>query len=301
MRLLATLAAVALVAAPAAAQPGRGAGIEVTGATSVTFDQPAGVWTFRGAPVVVRRGSLTLRAPLIRYRVGPRRLDASDGAELEVEDLVLRAPGLAAYLQESLAVTNGRTRGAASWRGRQTAFEGDRIRAWWRDRRALATGSVVLQQPNARVTADQIELDQNAQAAVATGSVVVEQEDGRLSAGRVEFDQATQTAVATASPVLEVQGATITAPRVAAELDAHVVTATGGVHLVRGDLIADAPEGRFDRDARVLTLSGGARLVRGGDVLTAQVVRITFLEGGGVLVVAQGDPKVTGTVKDESK
>ncbi len=76
------------------------------------------------------------------------------------------------------------------------------------------------------------------------------------------------------------------------------VVATGGVRVTRGDVVAEAPEGRYDRVGHVLLLTGGATVRRAGDVLTAATVRITFLSGGGMTLVAEGNPQVVGAVED---
>ncbi len=281
---------------PAVAPPLRG--VEITGATAVEFDQTRRVWTFRGSPVLVRRDAMTLRAPLIRYVMDARRLDASNGVEFAAESLAGRAPGVAAFLAESRVVTNGRTQVVATSGGRETRIEADRVQVWWQEHRALATGAVVILRVGARITADRLELDQAAESAVASGSVVVEQEDATLRAARVELDQRRDSVVATGAPVVDTQGATITAPHLAAQLSLGEVVATGGVRVTRGDVVAEAPEGRYDRVGHVLLLTGGATVRRAGDVLTAATVRITFLSGGGMTLVAEGNPQVVGAVED---
>ncbi len=219
--------------------------IQVTGATYLDVDDVSGQWQLRGNPVVVTRGARTMRAAFMRYDSLRQILYASDSARFDDDTSELRAAMVTAFFREDRVVAEGGVVAVSRDRGRETTVRGARLELWSAERRALATGSVILERGEVTVTGE-----------------------------RLEYDVQRQQAVATGQPRVRVPQGTVTADRIEVQLDRDELTAEGAVHLVSGSLEGSAPKVMFQRAQGLATLSGGATVRQGRNEVRAEVLTV---------------------------
>ncbi len=244
-------AATALVWAaviPPVAQGATGQGppplIEVSGATRVEFDDATGVWELQGAPVIVARGPVTLRAPAVRYDTKAQLVMAWGGVSYDDELLAVSAASVTVWVLDERAVAEGDV--SAVYRGGgQVQFSAARVEISGRPARVTASGGAVLVHQRATVTADEIAYDGAAEQAVASGSAVAETADGTLRA-----DQIT------------------------AFLGREEILADGNVVITRGDVEGRAARALFRQQTGVAELSGGAVVRLGPHAISALAIAV---------------------------
>lgn len=233
--------------------------VEISGATRVEFDEGTGVWDVSGNPVVATRGSLVLRAPVIRYDTRPQILIATGGVAYRDDLLAVSAVSVTLWVQEERAIAEGDVAVVRYGTG-PTTLHAARVEVSRPSGQLIATGGATLARGSATVIAEQITYDDPAQRAVATGSARVETAEGLLVADRIEARLATGEATADGrvrvvrgdldgradkvilrqrAAIVELSGSavarlgrnTIEAPAITIDLQARRVTATGGAHL----------------------------------------------------------------------
>src|SRR5262245_38021981 len=86
-------AALMRVPAPAAGAPPSPSPppVEVTGATRIEYDDASQQWDFRGAPVIVSRGTTRVEAPVILYTERTREVTLPAGGLVATPTLEVRA------------------------------------------------------------------------------------------------------------------------------------------------------------------------------------------------------------------
>jgi len=200
-----------LVTPLAAAQPAPP--VELSGATFADLDEATGVWTLRGAPVTVRRGPVTIQAPLLTYDRRAQIVRAAGGVRYTDAALVIEAPQITAWLAEDRLVAEAGV--TAEQRIEQLRLTAGRLEAFNRERRLLATGDPVLVAPEGRLAADRIEVFAARGDVVAEGNgrFAFEQIEGR--APHITVRQQPPTAVLSGGAVVrqgpnELQAATVT-------------------------------------------------------------------------------------------
>lgn len=226
-RLLAAGLLVLLIpAAPATAQS---PAVDITGATYAELDDAAGTWTLRGAPVVVRRGATTVRAPAIVY---------------DTRQQVVRASGGASYADEALTL------------------EARQITVWMEEERLLAEEGVIAEQPreHLRLTAARLEAFGNEQRLVATGSPAVTSPEGSITGERIEAFAETQELVADGNARITREDIDGRAPRVLLRRREAVAVLSGGAVVRQGPNEARAQTVTVDLRRRRITASGGATI-----------------------------------------
>ncbi len=217
--------------------------IEVTGATYFEVDETSGLWEMRGNPVVVMRGTKTLRAAVMTYDSRRQIFHASDGVTLEDDTILLTAAEVTAFSQEERILAEGGVAAVMREQSQTTRLRSDRLELWIAERRGLATGAVTL----------------------ARGETIV-------AGDRIDYDLRRQRALVTARPRITVAQGTATADRMEVLLDREELTAEGAVRLVVDDLQASAPKMVLQQPQNVATLSGGVSVRQGRNEVTAEVV-----------------------------
>jgi lipopolysaccharide export system protein LptA len=182
-------------AAPASAPPGSAPPIEVTGATFAELDERAGIWTLRGAPVVLRRGEARIEAQRVVYETGPR---------------IVRASGAVTYRDATLEVTAAR------------------LTAWLEEERLLAEGGVTARAPEGRLSAGRVE-------ALAAREELVAEEDARLvhedlegRAARIVLQRRLALATLSGGAVVRRGASESRAATIVVDLRRQRITARGG-------------------------------------------------------------------------
>lgn len=169
--------------------------IDVTGASYAELDEAAGIWTLRGAPVTVRRGSAVIEAAALTYETRPQIVRASGGVSYRDGALSVTAPRLTAYLGE----------------GRLLAEEG-----------AVATS------PEGTLQAQRLEAFADREEIVADGGARLRREDLDGRARRLVLLRRDGTATLTGEAVVRRGGSEIRAPTITIDLRRRRITATGG-------------------------------------------------------------------------
>lgn len=218
--------------------------IEVTGATRVEFDDATGVWELQGAPVIIARGLVILRAPAVRYDTKQQQVTAWGGVSYDDELLAVSAANVTVWVQEERAIAEGDV--TAVYRGgEQVQLSAARVELSGRRAQTTASGGAVLTHRRATVTADQIMYDEAAGQAVASGTVAAETDDGTLRA-----DQIT------------------------AFLGREELVAGGNVVITRGDLEGRSARAILRQQTGVAELSGGAVVRLGPHTINASTIAV---------------------------
>ncbi len=258
-----TMAVVAglLVASPVAGQQASPA-IEVTGATYLEVDDTSGLWQMRGNPVVVMRGTRSVRAASMIYDSRHQILYARERVTFTDEMSQMMAEAVTAFLQEDRVLAEGGVAMVVREHGQETQLRCSRLELWSAERRALAIGDVTLAHGEVTITSDRLEYDGRAQRAVATGQ-----------------------------PQMTVARARANAERIEVELEQEEVRADGAVRLVSDDLEGSAPHMVLQNAQQLATLSGGAMVRQGRTEVRAEVVMVDLQRkrisaSGGVHIVA---------------
>ncbi len=252
--------------AAGAAQPASPPTVEVTGATRIEYEDASQQWTFRGAPVIVSRGTTRIEAPLILYAERTREVTLPDGGLVATPTLEVRAERLATNLASRHLTAEGHVA------GRFTDEEGSSTApAEW-----------------GTFTADRVELDDGAvrKEIVATGQVVVVRGDRRLSGDRIVYNHVTRQGTIEGHADMAQGADRLRAAYVFADLGRHTAEANGNVLLDHGDVHGSADFATYSEPERRALLSGHVKLLQGSDTMTADLVTVLL---DGETVIAEGD------------
>lgn len=262
---LLALVVAALVPAAVQAAPATPA-IDVTGASYLEVDERTGIWSMRGGPVVVTRGSRIVEAASITYDSRRQLLTATGSVRAREEGLQIAASNLVVFLQEERLVAEGEVSAVVADPTPPTQLRADRLEVWSSRQQALASGGV-------RVTRGEMTLD----------------------CARLTYDLRTRYARATGRPRVVSPTATLSAEWMGVQFDREELTAEGDVHLSADSIAGTAPTMVFQSAIHLVTLSGGAVVRRRQDELRAQVITIDLerkrlVATGGAHVVVFPNP-----------
>jgi lipopolysaccharide export system protein LptA len=237
-------------AAPAAGAAPRPT-VDVTGATRIEYDDAAARWVFRGARVVLTRGDVRVEAPEILYAERDREVQLPAGGMVRTAALEVYADHMRADLRSRHVTADGRVHGRFAAEG-ETAMTGT-------------------------FTAGHAEADDrpDLRRFVATGGVVVQQPDRRLSGDRVVYDQSAGRGTVDGGAELTRGGDRLQAEHIVADLERHEATAEVGVVLERRDMTASADHGAYSEARQTAVLTGHVVMHHAQDTMTAD--RITVL------------------------
>lgn len=256
-----------LLAAPtAAAQPSPP--IDVTGATYAEFDESAGLWVLRGNPVVVTRGTTSVRAPSITYDARQQIVRGTGGVTFTDPSATIESAQATAWLQEERLLAEGQVQATFREGGQETHLRGSIFEAWRKERRAIATGNVQIRRGEFTLSSNRVEYLETQQKALAMGRSTITAPEGHVTADRIE-----------------------------AFLDREEAEASGSVEISlrpRSDpsgtpIEGQAPKAVLQRRDRIAILSGGATVRQGQNTATALEITIDLRNNK---VVASGQAHV---------
>lgn len=223
---------------------GQAVPIEITGATRVEVDEAVGVWVLVGSPVVVRRGSVRIQAPSIRYEVRPQVVAATGGVTYGDPSGEVRAQTLTAWLADE-----------------RVRAEGDVV--------AVAGGP-----PPVELRAARADADRARGVVAASGGVTVRRGDLVLRAAEATYTQADRRVVAAGDAVVDSEAGMLAADRLEALLAEEVVVAEGRVRFRYRDIVGTADRARLSRRDRIAVLAGAASAQMGAHRVTADVLTV---------------------------
>ncbi len=245
--------------------------VEVTGATRIEYDDAGQQWSFRGAPVIVSRGTTRIEAPVILYTERTRQVSLPAGGLVATPTLEVRADRIATNLTSRHLTAEGQVAG----RFTDEEASPSASREW------------------GTFAADRVELDDSAarKQIVATGQVVIVRGDRRLSGDRVVYNQGTRQGSVDGNAEMARGSDRLRADQVFADLGRSTAEANGHVLLDHGDLHGSADRATYSEPEQRAVLSGHVKLLRGRDTLTAdlatvQLDRETAVAEGHVELVA---------------
>ncbi|MDQ7842479.1 MAG: LptA/OstA family protein [Armatimonadota bacterium] len=224
---LAALAVLLILSAPTRAQAPPA--VEVTGATFADLDEASGLWTLRGSPVTVRRGAVVIQAPALTYERAGQVVRATEGARYADDAFAVDAPRITVWLRDERLLADGGV--VAQQRDAQRRLTAERVEAFGRERRLVATGDPVLTGPEGRLAAERIETFLARGEAVAEGNsrIAYDQMEGR--AKRITVRQHPPTAVLTGAAVVRQGPHEVRATTVTVDLQRRRVTAQGSAQI----------------------------------------------------------------------
>ena len=219
------VALLALVLLPGTAWAQPAPPVEVEGATYAELDDRSGVWTLRGSPVAVRRGVVTVQAPVLTYDRRAGVVRATGGARYTDEELSVDAPQIAVWLEDERMLADGGV--AAEQRPERRRLVAARLEVFRRERRLVATGTPVVTGPEGRLAADRIEAfgEREEITAEGDGRFVYEEIDGR--APRITLRRRPATATLTGGAVVRQGPHEVRAQTITVELERRRIVASG--------------------------------------------------------------------------
>jgi|GEM_PF-6802662 len=142
----------------------------------------------------------------------------------------------------------------------------------------IATGNVVLERTNLKLTSNKLTANQSLGEIKATGKVLIEQEGSKISGQELTLNNKSKQGVLTGNPKMENEGATITGNRFEFNLDAKKLFVYGGAHIVDESqgLIADAEELEYNGESQEAVLTGNVYAKRGEQTVNAEKVIINL-------------------------
>lgn len=203
--------------------------IEITGATYAELDDASGVWTLRGAPVVVRRGLIVLHAPAIAYDTRAQLLRAGGGVVYADEVLTLEARSMTVWLDDERLLAEDGVRAAHP--GASLRLTAARLEVYGKEQRLVATGAPAVTSPEGTITADRIEAFAREQELIAEGTVRIVREDIDGRAPRLRLQRREAVAVLSGGAVVRQGASEARAPTIAVDLRRRRITASGGATL----------------------------------------------------------------------
>lgn len=263
--------------AAGAAPPTSPPPIEVTGATRIEYDDASQQWNFRGAPVIVSRGTTRIEAPVILYTERTREVTLPGGGLVATPTLEVRADRIATNLASRHLTAEGHVAGRFT------------------DENGSSTA------PSAppewgTFAADRVELDDSAarKQIVATGQVVIVRGDRRLSGDRIAYNHGTRQGSIDGHADMALGADRLRADSVFADLGRSTAEANGHVLLDHGEVHGSADRATYSEPEQRAVLSGHVTLRRGSDRLTADLATVlldqeTAIAEGNVELIAYPD------------
>ncbi len=245
--------------------PARGAAppesqVEITGATLVEFDDATGIWVLRGQPVVITRGSIVVRADLVRYDTKQQLVSASSSVSYRDNIVEVFASTVAVWILRQQAVAEGDVN--AVYHGpEQVRLAAARVEISGQSGETTASGKAVLTHRRGTVTAEQITYEDLTAHALATGDATAETEDGTLRADRVEAFLPRQELVADGNVLMTGRDSEGHAARAVLNQQAGTLELSGGATLRLRAQVFSASRIAVDIRARRVTASGGVHAV----------------------------------------
>ena len=284
------LAGLSDAGAPAARAAGAPAplGIDVSGASRIEYEDAAQEWVFRGAPVVVVRGTLRIAAPEILYHGGAHQIEVLGGGAISTPTFEFGAERIVAMLPARHVTASGSVRGRFL---SEAAAAGDA--AGRGDAAAQGEGSpggdVAQDGRWATFSAETVEADDRPDAGqiVATGQVAVLRGDQQLRADRIVYDRMTRQGTADGHAVLAQGADRLLADHLVADLDRGEAEARGQVRLEGEDMRGVADHATLAQRTQTVALDGHVVLYRGRARLEAERATIRFAEH---TTIAEGHP-----------
>ena len=284
------LAGLSDAGAPAARAAGAPAplGIDVSGASRIEYEDAAQEWVFRGAPVVVVRGTLRIAAPEILYHGGAHQIEVLGGGAISTPTFEFGAERIVAMLPARHVTASGSVRGRflggpaapgdAAGRG-GAAAQG----------RVSSGGDAAPDGRWATFSAETVEADDRPDAGqiVATGQVAVLRGDQQLRADRIVYDRMTRQGTADGHAVLAQGSDRLLADHLVADLDRGEAEARGQVRLEGEDMRGVADHATLAQRTQTVVLDGHVVLYRDRARLEAERATIRFAEH---TTIAEGHP-----------
>src|SRR6266550_6385487 len=85
--------------------------IDVSGASTIEYEDATQEWVFRGAQVVIVRGTVRIEAPEIRYHAGARHIEVLGGGTISTPTFEVGADRIVAMLPTRHVMALGSVRG----------------------------------------------------------------------------------------------------------------------------------------------------------------------------------------------
>jgi lipopolysaccharide export system protein LptA len=235
--------------------------IDISGADRIEYDDATQEWVFRGARVVVTRGTMRLEAPEILYHAGDRQVVLPRGGTLATPTFEVTADRLVTLFATRHITTEGHVNGRFLQEEEPSSTPA-----------APPGGNTPAGGKWVTFTANQIEADDrpDARQIIATGQVVIVREDGQLRGDRVTYNRITQQGAADGNAELVRGSDRLRADHVVADLSRREAEARDHVVLEHGDLRGSADHATYAEGTQTAVLSGHVAVFRGRDTLTAE-------------------------------
>src|SRR5437588_7542969 len=262
--------------------------IDVSGASTIEYEDATQEWVFRGARVVIVRGTVRIEAPEILYHAGAHQIEVLGGGTISTPTFEVGADRIVAMLPARHVMASGSVRGRFL---NEAAAQGDAAgRGDAAAQGEASPGGDAAQDGRwATFSAETVEADDRPDAGqvVATGQVAVLRGNQQLRADRSVDERKTRQGTAGGHAVL-VQGSDrLLADHLVADLDRGEAEARGQVRLGGGALRGVAGHGPLAKRTQTVALDGHVVLYRGRARLEAERATIRFAEH---TTIAEGHP-----------
>lgn len=241
---------------------------DVTGATYVEFDASTGIWVLRGNPVVVTRGTASVRAPSITYDSRQQIVRATGGVAYADTSAALDAARATVWLAEERVLAEGEVSGVLREGGGETRLASDTLEAWRRERRAVATGNVQIRRGAFALAGNHVEYLEIQQKVIAGGRSTVTAPEGRVTADRIEAFLDREEAEASGNVEIALRATSPSDPPIEGQASKAVLRRrdgiailSGGATIRQGQNTATAMEITIDLRANRVVATGQAHLV----------------------------------------
>ena len=250
----------AAVPAPARGAPGPQPQVDISGATLVEFDDVTGIWVLRGQPVVITRGSIVVRADLVRYDTKQQLVSASSSVSYRDNVVEVFAGTVAVWILRQQAVAEGDVN--AVYHGpEQVRLAAARVEISGQSGETTASGKAVLTHRRGTVSAEQITYEDTTAHALATGGATAETDDGTLRADRMETFLPRQELVADGNVLMTGRNFEGHAARAVLNQQAGTLELSGGATLRLTAHVFSASHIAVDVRTRHVTAFGGVHVV----------------------------------------
>ena len=265
--------------------------IDVSGASTIEYEDATQEWVFRGAQVVIVRGTVRIEAPEIRYHAGARHIEVLGGGTISTPTFEVGADRIVAMLPTRHVMALGSVRGRFL---SEAAAQGDAAgRGDAAAQGEASPGGDAAQDRWATFSAETVEADDRPDAGqiVATGQVAVLRGNQQLRADRIVYDRMTRQGTADGHAMLAQGADRLQADHLVADLDRGEAEARDRVMLEGEDMRGVADHATLSQRAQTIALDGHVILYRGRARLEAERATILVAEH---TTIAEGHPaKIT--------
>src|SRR5437016_6218118 len=230
--------------------------IDVSGASTIEYEDATQEWVFRGAQVVIVRGTVRIEAPEILYRAGARQIEVLGGGTISTPTFEVGADRIVAMLPTRHVMASGSVRGRFL---SEAAGQGD---AAGRGDAAVqgeaSPGGDAAQGGWATFSAETVEADDRPDAGqiVATGQVAVLRGNQQLRADRIVYDRMTRQGTADGHAMLARGSDRLQADHLVADLDRGEAEARDHVMLEGEDMRGVADHATLTQRAQTIAPRG---------------------------------------------